>query len=135
MIADATTGSCPSASFCGSDMRAAYYGGSLTGSGQSVGIFEFIGTNLSDLTTYYTNAHQTNNVPITLKSVDGQKTDCTDNSAGGLCDDTEQTLDMTQALGMAPNMSSLVMYIGRAVWQAKAWTIPGSSTRWLRRAP
>ena len=40
-IPNATTGSCPSASFCGSDMRAAYYGnGSLTGTGQSVGLFE-----------------------------------------------------------------------------------------------
>ena len=28
------------------------------------------------------------------------------------CDDTEQTLDMTQALGMAPGLSSLVMYVG-----------------------
>jgi subtilase family serine protease len=28
------------------------------------------------------------------------------------CDDTEQTLDMTQALGMAPGLASLVMYIG-----------------------
>jgi len=28
------------------------------------------------------------------------------------CDDTEQTLDMTQALGMAPGLASLVMYVG-----------------------
>ena len=40
-ISNATTGSCPGKSFCGSDMRAAYYGGSLTGSGQSLGLFEF----------------------------------------------------------------------------------------------
>ena len=32
--------------------------------------------------------------------------------AGGYCDDTEQTLDMTQALGMAPGLKSLVMYVG-----------------------
>jgi subtilase family serine protease len=109
-ISNATTGSCPQASFCGSDMRAAYYGGTaLTGAGQSVGLFELIGTDLVDLTTYYTNAHQTNNVPVTLTSVDGQSTLCKEPS----CDDTEQTLDMTQALGMAPGMSSLVMYIGK----------------------
>ncbi len=109
----ATTGSGPSASFLGSDMRAAYYGGTaLNGSGQSLGLFELLGTDLADLTAYYTNVHQTNNVPITLKSVDTQSTSCTDNSAGGSCDDTEQTLDMTQALGMAPGLSSLVMYIG-----------------------
>ncbi len=104
----ATTGSCPQKSFCGSDMRAAYYGGTLTGAGQSLGLFELLGTDLVDLTTYYTNAHQTNNVPITLKSVDTQNTLCKEPT----CDDTEQTLDMTQALGMAPGMSSLVMYIG-----------------------
>jgi len=107
---EATTGSCPSASFCGSDMRAAYYGGtSLTGAGQSLGLLEFAGTDLADLTTYYTNAHQTNNVPITLLSVDGVTTSCLARQG---CDDTEQTLDMTQALGMAPGMSSLVMYVG-----------------------
>ena len=39
---EATTGSCPDQSFCGSDMRAAYYGGtSLTGSGQSLGLLEY----------------------------------------------------------------------------------------------
>ncbi len=108
-ISNATTGSCPQASFCGSDMRAAYYGGSLTGAGQSLGLFELLGTDLADLTTYYKNVGQTNNVPVTLKSVDTQSTSCV---ASGGCDDTEQTLDMTQALGMAPGMSSLVMYIG-----------------------
>jgi subtilase family serine protease len=113
----ATTGSGPSASFLGSDMRAAYYGGTLTGTGQSVGLVEFFGTDLADLNTYYKNAGQTNNVPITLKSVDGTSTSCTCSLAfGGSCligcDDTEQTIDMTQALGMAPGLSSLVMYIG-----------------------
>jgi subtilase family serine protease len=109
---NASTGSGPSASFLGSDMRAAYYGGTLTGKGQSLGLFELLGTDLADLTTYYTNVGQTNSVPITLRSVDSQSTSCTDNAAGGYCDDTEQTLDMTQALGMAPGLSSLVMYIG-----------------------
>ncbi len=41
-----TTGSGPSGYFLGSDMRAAYYGGTvLTGSGQSVGLLEFAGYN------------------------------------------------------------------------------------------
>jgi kumamolisin len=35
-----------------------------------------------------------------------------DTRAGGDCDDTEQTLDMTQAIGMAPGLASLVEYIG-----------------------
>jgi hypothetical protein len=45
---DSTTGSCPSVSFCGSDMRAAYYGGTaLTGKGQSLGLLEFAGIDLA----------------------------------------------------------------------------------------
>jgi kumamolisin len=106
----ATTGSGPSASFLGSDMRAAYYGGTaLTGAGQNLGLFEYEGTDLADLNTYYKNVGQTNKVPITLLSTDGTSTSCTAKSG---CDDTEQTLDMTQALGMAPGLASLVMYIG-----------------------
>jgi len=113
VVTHATTGSGPSASFLGSDMRAAYYGGTaLTGAGQNLGLFEYLGTDLADLTTYYKNVGQTNNVPITLLSTDGTSTACLDTRAGGDCDDTEQTLDMTQAIGMAPGLSSLVMYIG-----------------------
>src|SRR5271168_4142909 len=67
VVSHATTGSGPSASFLGSDMRAAYYGGTaLTGAGQNLGLFEYLGTDLADLTTYYKNVGQTNNVPITL---------------------------------------------------------------------
>jgi subtilase family serine protease len=113
VVRHATTGSGPSASFLGSDMRVAYYGGTaLTGSGQNLGLFEFLGTDLADLTTYYKNVKQTNSVPITLLSTDGTSTSCVDSRAGGRCDDTEQTLDMTQALGMAPGLASLVMYVG-----------------------
>jgi subtilase family serine protease len=106
----ASIGSCPQSSFCGSDMRAAYYGGTaLTGSGQSLGLLEYLGTDLADLATYFKNAGQTNNVPITLDSTDGTPVSCLANQG---CDDTEQTIDMTQAIGMAPGLSSLVMYIG-----------------------
>lgn len=113
VVSYATTGSGPSASFLGSDMRGAYYGGTAwTGAGQNLGLVEFAGTDLADLNTYYRNVHQTRKVPITLLSVDGTSTSCVNSKAGGYCDDTEQTLDMTQALGMAPGLSSLVMYIG-----------------------
>jgi kumamolisin len=106
-------GSGPCGWFLGSDMRAAYYGGStLTGAGQNLGLFEYLGTDLADLNTYYTNVHQTNSVPITLLSTDGTSTSCLYTRRGGYCDDTEQTLDMTQALGMAPGLASLVMYVG-----------------------
>jgi subtilase family serine protease len=112
-VTHATTGSGPSASFLGSDMRAAYYGGTaLTGAGQNLGLFEFEGTDLADLGTYFSNVGQTNNVPITLFSTDGTSTSCLDTRSGRDCDDTEQTLDMTQAIGMAPGLASLVMYIG-----------------------
>jgi subtilase family serine protease len=109
VVEHATTGSGPSASFLGSDMRAAYYGnGSLNGSGQNLGLLEYYGTDLTDLNTYFANAHQTNNVPVTLLSTDGTSTGC----AYPSCDDTEQTLDMTQAIGMAPGLASLTMYVG-----------------------
>jgi subtilase family serine protease len=110
VVSHATTGSGPSASFLGSDMRAAYYGGTaLTGAGQNLGLFEYEGTDLADLTTYFKNVGQTNNVPITLLSTDGTSTSCVESSG---CDDTEQTLDMTQAIGMAPGLSSMVVYVG-----------------------
>ena len=123
VTSEATTGSCPEASFCGSDMRAAYYGGTLTGSGQSLGLFEFVGTDLADLATYYTNTGQTLNVPITLVSTDGTPASCSYPD----CDDTEQTIDMTQALGMAPGLASLVMYVGSsdaAIFNAMATADP-----------
>src|SRR5277367_6360413 len=115
LVSHATTGSGPSASFLGSDMRAAYYGGTaLTGAGQNLGLFEYLGTDLADLTNYYKGAKQTNNVPITLVSTDGTSTSCVYGNGRGrsACDDTEQTLDMTQAIGMAPGLASLVMYVG-----------------------
>ncbi|MGD0520510.1 MAG: protease pro-enzyme activation domain-containing protein [Terracidiphilus sp.] len=113
VVSHATTGSGPSASFLGSDMRAAYYGGTtLNGAGQNLGLLEYLGADLADLNTYFANVGQTNNVPITLFSTDGTSTSCLYTRAGGDCDDTEQTLDMTQALGVAPGLASLVMYIG-----------------------
>jgi len=122
---EATTGSCPGASFCGSDMRAAYYEGTtLTGAGQYVGLLEYVGTDLADLTTYYKNAKQTLTVPITLLSVDGTPVTCFANQG---CDDTEQTIDMTQALGMAPGLTGLTEYIGSsdsAIFNAMATGSP-----------
>jgi subtilase family serine protease len=136
-----TTGSCPSGSFCGSDMRAAYYGGTaLTGAGQSLGLMEYYGTDLADLTTYFKNAKQTNNVPITVISTDGTSTSCLYQNG---CDDTEQTLDMTQAIGMAPGLASLVMYVGAtdaAIFNAMATANPlnaqlSSSWTWTPADP
>jgi kumamolisin len=138
----ATVGSGPSASFLGTDMRAAYYGGgSLTGSGQYLGLLEYYGTDLADLQTYYSHTGQTYpGSAITLLSTDGTSTSCTEKSG---CDDTEQTLDMTQALGMAPGLSGLVMYVGStdsAIFNAMATHKPlnaqlSSSWTWYPADP
>jgi subtilase family serine protease len=106
----ATTGSCPSASFCGSDMRAAYYGGTaLTGAGQNVGLLEYLGFDIADVNTYYANAGQTRTAAVTGISTDGSSLSCL---ASHGCDDTEQTLDITQALGMAPGVGTVFVYVG-----------------------
>ena len=111
VVSHATTGSGPSASFLGSDMRAAYYGGTaLTGTGQNIALFEYAGTDLADLATYYKNVGQTEPFIPTLISTGGFSTTCVD-SGGSACDDTEQTLDMTQAMGMAPGSKMLYMYV------------------------
>jgi uncharacterized membrane protein len=107
---NATTGSGPSSSFLGSDMRAAYYGGTaLTGAGQTAGLLEYLGYDAADLNTYFTNANQTNNVPVVGVSTDGTSLKCL--YANG-CDDTEQILDITQAVSMAPGLAALYVYVG-----------------------
>jgi kumamolisin len=103
------TGSCPGNSYCGSDMRAAYYGtGSLTGTGQNMALLELAGTDLADLTTYYKNVKQKQPYTPTLISTGGFSTSCL---ASNGCDDTEQTIDMTQEMGMAPGSKMLYMYV------------------------
>jgi kumamolisin len=103
-------GSCPGGEYCGSDMRAAYYGGTaLTGAGQNVGLLEYVGYDIADLNTYYKNVGQTLSVPVTGISTDGSSLNCLHSQN---CDDREQILDMTQALGMAPGMTGLYVFVG-----------------------
>jgi uncharacterized membrane protein len=91
-------------------MRAAYYGGgALSGAGQSLGLVEFYGYDAADLAAYFGNSGQVNKVPVNAVSTDGSSVGCL--YAKG-CDDTEQTLDMTQALGMAPGLTQLNVYVG-----------------------
>jgi subtilase family serine protease len=100
-------GSGPGGEYLGSDMRAAYGGGTtLTGAGQSVGVFEFLGYNIADINSYFTNAHQTRTVAVTGVSTDGSSLSCT-----GSCDDTEQVLDIDQAISMAPGMNECLVYV------------------------
>jgi len=106
----ATTGSCPQESFCGSDMRGAYYEGtSLTGSGQNIGLLEFAGFDIADVNTYYKNAGQKRTAAVKGISTDGTSINC---YADQGCDDTEQTIDITQALGMAPGVGTVYVYVG-----------------------
>jgi len=98
-------GSCPGRQFCGSDMRAAYYEGTaLTGKGQNIGLFEFGGYDISDLNLYYQTAKQKRLGKVICVSVDGT-------SCGNSGDDSEQILDMTQALGMAPE-ATVYVFVG-----------------------
>lgn len=106
---NATTGSCPQASFCGSDMRAAYYEGTaLTGSGQNIGLLEYAGFDIADVNTYYKNAGQTRTAAVTGISTDGSPISCLEKQG---CDDTEQTIDITQSLGMAPGVTTVYVYV------------------------
>ena len=102
-----TTGSGPGGYFIGSDMRAAYYGGTaLTGSGQSVGLLEFAGYNVKDVYNYFSEVGQPLSVAIVGVSTDGSSLSCT-----GRCDDTEQVLDIEEAISMAPGMSQVRVYV------------------------
>ncbi len=105
-----TTGSGPRGYFIGSDMRAAYYGvtGStaLNGSGQSVGLLEFAGYNINDVQTYFNNVGQNLAVSIVGVSTDGSSLSCTRS-----CDDTEQALDIEEAISMAPGLYQVRVYV------------------------
>jgi len=97
------TGSGPQGAYRPSDMRAAYYGsGSLTGTGQSVGLLEFDGYELADVNSDMGGEAYT--VTITNVLVDG-------GTAGSDGDDGEQAIDIAQPIGMAPGLTSVRVYI------------------------
>jgi hypothetical protein len=102
------TGSGPDGFFLGSDMRAAYAPGtSLTGAGQSVGLFEFGPYNLSDVQAYFSFVDQPLNVPIVNVLLDDVSPVC-----GTGCDDGEEVIDIQQAISMAPALSAVIVYEG-----------------------
>jgi subtilase family serine protease len=103
------TGSGPGGQYVASDMRAAYYGsGPLNGAGQAVGLFEYAGYEVSDVQTYFKNLNQPFNVPVNGVSLNGVPLNCPPQS----CDDSEQVIDIEMAVGMAPGLSQVVMYVG-----------------------
>jgi subtilase family serine protease len=104
-----TTGSGPYGQFIGSDMRAAYYGsGPLDGAGQSVGLFEYAGYEISDVNTYFKNLKQTRTVPVIGVSLNRAHLGCPPST----CDDSEQALDIEMVISMAPGLKQVVVYVG-----------------------
>ncbi|MFZ0322294.1 MAG: S53 family peptidase [Candidatus Sulfotelmatobacter sp.] len=104
-----TTGSGPGGDFIGSDMRAAYYGsGALNGKGQSVGLFELAGYQLSDVINFFKQVNEPLNVPVKGVSVNGAKLNCPPAS----CDDSEQALDIEMSISMAPGLKQVQVYVG-----------------------
>ncbi len=102
------TGSGPQQSYLASDMRAAYYGGStLDGNGQSVGLLEFGGYYLSDVDATFSTAGQSYKVPVNNVLLDGATAEPEENAYDG-----EQVLDIVQAIGMAPGLDQVRVYIG-----------------------
>jgi subtilase family serine protease len=105
--AQAQTGSGPSGSYLAADMRAAYYGEtSLTGAGQTIALVEFDGYRRSDVDLTLAPSGQIPSVAIQnvlLDGVDGTPT---------RGDDAEPVLDIVQAIGMAPGLNSVRVYIG-----------------------
>jgi hypothetical protein len=102
-----TEGSGPGGSFLASDMRAAYYGGTaLTGAGQTLGLLEFDGYNKSDVNLTFSSVGQSYSVPIQNVLLDGVTGASTSGS------DSEEVLDIVQAIGMAPGLSQVRVYIG-----------------------
>ncbi|HEX3719123.1 MAG TPA: choice-of-anchor tandem repeat GloVer-containing protein [Verrucomicrobiae bacterium] len=99
------SGSGPAGNFLGYDFRAAYAPGvALTGTGQSVGLFELDGYYPSDIAKYESLA-KLPNVTLTNVLLDGF-------SGTPGQDEIEVTLDIDMAICMAPGMSDLLVYEG-----------------------
>jgi subtilase family serine protease len=102
-------GSGPNGNFTGNDIHAAYYpSGTLTGRGQSVGLMELQGVNVSDVNLFFAKKYgPANSVRIDLIATDSEPVTCT-----GKCNDAEQALDIEYTISMAPGLSSVRVYIG-----------------------
>jgi subtilase family serine protease len=71
-------------------------------------LLEFLGFDIADVNTYHTNAKQKRTAKVIGVSTDGSSINCL---ASQGCDDTEQTIDITQALGMAPGVTAVYLYV------------------------
>ncbi|MGA9669949.1 MAG: chitobiase/beta-hexosaminidase C-terminal domain-containing protein, partial [Terracidiphilus sp.] len=125
-------GSGPGGSYLSSDMRAAYYGGAaLTGSGQTVALLQFDGYNIGDVVSSFDGAASATasggNYVLTYTPITGGTTytipienvlvDGATGKPGQFyppANDAEQVLDIVQAVGMAPGLSHVRVYIGNS---------------------
>jgi hypothetical protein len=100
------TGSGPGGQYLGSDMRAAYYGGTaLTGAGQTIGIFG-LNFNLSDVEAYFSSIGQPFNPSVVVTdSINGYDTSCPSG-----CNDGEPIADIVQSYSMAPGVNAVIEY-------------------------
>ncbi len=105
-------GSGSGGAYTGKDFRAAYVPGvSLTGVGQSVGLFELYGYNASDITDYETQTGLPN-VPLTNILIDGFNGAASGFSIADMEYEAEVCLDIEMTLSMAPGLSSILVYEG-----------------------
>jgi subtilase family serine protease len=102
------SGSGPGGYFLGSDLRKAYYPspGTLDGSGQVVGLLEYVGYNPADYQRYFSTYGPPLTTTVTPISTDGTQAICT------TCEDAEQSLDIEYSISMAPNLSQCIVYVG-----------------------
>jgi len=123
-------------SYLASDMRAAYYGSGtspvtgqpLTGKGQAIGLMEFAGYDIGDVTASFipaaTATANGNNFVLSYTPPTGGKTylvpinnvllnGITSPAANGQ-DDAEPALDIVSVIGMAPGLSQVRVYYGNS---------------------
>jgi uncharacterized repeat protein (TIGR01451 family) len=101
-------GSGPNGEYRGADFRAAYAPGvQLTGTGQSVGLFELDGYFANDITTYESQAGIAD-VPLQNILVDN----VSGNPSGNANAVAEVSLDIEMAISMAPGISNVLVYEG-----------------------
>ena len=96
-------GSGASGSYAGGDFRAAYVPDTtLTGAGQIIGLVQFDGYNLGDITNYEAEFGMTN-VPLTNVFLDSY-----DGTPG--MNQLETTLDIEMTVAMAPGLAGVILY-------------------------
>ena len=101
------SGSAPGGGYMGKDFRAAYLPGvTLTGSGQTVGLFQFDGFYQSDITAYQTAAGLPA-VPVQAVLLDGFNGIPTTGANSG---NIEVSLDIEMVLSMAPGVSKILVF-------------------------